>query len=83
LGQTSIVLKGAAGEIFEISAPFAHRLDHGDDACAGERAADPLHRPRIDSELFGNHTHTGPARSGQLDLKFETATFERTLVPSA
>jgi len=65
LGQTSIVLKGAAGEIFEISAPFAHRLDHDDDACVRERAADPLHRPRIDSELFGNHTHTGPARSGQ------------------
>jgi len=48
---------GAAGETFGISAPFAHRLDRGDDACALERAADPLHRPRIDSELFGNHTH--------------------------
>ena len=62
MGQTSIVLKGAAGEIFEISVPFAHRLDRGEDACVGERAADPLHRPRIDSELIGNHTHTG---SGQ------------------
>src|SRR5262245_28215582 len=31
-----------------------------DDACGGERAADPLHCPGIDSELFGNATHTGP-----------------------
>jgi len=30
-----------------------------------ERAADPLHCPRIDSELFGNDAHTGPPRSRQ------------------
>ena len=30
-----------------------------DDACGGERAADPLHCRGIDSELFGNDTHTG------------------------
>ena len=30
-----------------------------------ERAADPLHCPRIDSELFGNDADTGPPRSRQ------------------
>src|SRR5262249_44899132 len=30
-----------------------------------ERAADPLHYPRIDSELFGNDADTGPPRSRQ------------------
>ena len=63
MGQTSIVLKGAAGEIFEISVPFAHRLDRGEDACVGERAADPLHCPGIDSKPFGNDPYTGPPRS--------------------
>src|SRR5262249_37467282 len=37
----------------------------GDGACAGERAADPLHCARIDTEAFGNDAHTGPARSRQ------------------
>jgi hypothetical protein len=30
----------------------------GDDACANERAADPLHCARIDSEPLGNDAHT-------------------------
>jgi hypothetical protein len=41
-------------------------LGHGGgDAWGGERAADPLHCPGIDSELFGNDAHTGPPRSRQ------------------
>jgi hypothetical protein len=41
-------------------------LEHcGDDAWDGERAADALHCPGIAPELFGNHAHTGPARSRQ------------------
>src|SRR5262245_20405493 len=45
---------------------------HGD-ACAVERAADPLHRAGIDSELFGNDAHTGPprGRQGLTDSFFE------------
>jgi hypothetical protein len=35
-------------------------ISHGD-----ERAADALHCPGIDSELFGNDAHTGPPRSRQ------------------
>ena len=35
-------------------------------ACAAfERAADPLHRARIDTELFGNDVHTWPSRGRQ------------------
>jgi hypothetical protein len=30
-----------------------------------ERAADPLHRARINSKLFGNDADTGPSRSRQ------------------
>ena len=36
-----------------------------DDAYPVERAADPLHRPGIDSKPFRNDAHTGPARSRQ------------------
>src|SRR5215813_10846155 len=32
---------------------------------AAKGRADPLHCPRIDSELFGNDAHTGPPRSRQ------------------
>ena len=36
------------------------------DACgAFERAADPLHRARINTELLGNDAHTWPSRSRQ------------------
>jgi hypothetical protein len=30
-----------------------------------ERAADPLHRARVNSKLFGNDADTGPSRSRQ------------------
>src|SRR5215831_18014228 len=35
------------------------KFRRSDDACGGERAADPLHCSGIDPELFGNDTHTG------------------------
>jgi hypothetical protein len=49
-----------------------YRLYHGD-ACGGERAANPLHCPGIDPELFGNDAHTSPPRSrqGLTDSLFE------------
>src|SRR5262249_3064467 len=49
----------------EVTHLFAQWLYRGDDACGGERAADPLHCPGIDPEAFGNDAHTGPARSRQ------------------
>jgi len=39
-------------------------LCHGD-ACDVERAADSLHRARIDPKLFCNDAHTRPPRSRQ------------------
>src|SRR5215831_9877900 len=36
-----------------------------DDAYAAERAADPLHRPGIDSKPFGDDPYTRPSRSRQ------------------
>ena len=36
-----------------------------DDAYVVERAADPLHRARVYSKLFGNDADTGPPRSRQ------------------
>ena len=36
-----------------------------DDADAVERAADPLHCPRIDGKPSGDLAHTGPSRSRQ------------------
>ena len=43
-------------------AGFAESLGYGrGDACGGERAANPLHCPGIDSELFGNDAHRGLA----------------------
>ena len=44
---------------------FAPLTARRDDAYAVERAANPLHCPRIDSELFGNDADTGPPRSRQ------------------
>ena len=37
------------------------------EACraVAERAADALHRPRIDAELLGNNAYAGPPRSRQ------------------
>jgi hypothetical protein len=37
----------------------------GDDAYPVERAADPLHRPGIDSKPFGDDPYTRPSRSRQ------------------
>jgi hypothetical protein len=62
----------------------------GDDAWGDERAADPLHRARIDAEAFGNDAHTGPPRSRQgfTDSFFECGGNRRppkafTLIPGA
>src|SRR5262249_44840278 len=46
-------------------AAFAGLEHGGGDAWDGERAADSLHCAGIDSEPFGNDTHTGPPRSPQ------------------
>jgi hypothetical protein len=56
-----------------------------DDACGGERAADPLHCPGIDSELFGNDTHTGSpgaARAYLNSLRHLRSSLLRRLAPS-
>jgi hypothetical protein len=53
---------------------FAPGLCQAADACGGERAADALHRARIDPKLFGNNAHTGPARKRQ---GFADSLFER------
>src|SRR5262249_41444502 len=49
------------------------------DACAVEGAADALHCPRIDPELFGNDAHTGPSRSRQrlMDSFFQRGGYRR------
>jgi hypothetical protein len=38
----------------------------GDDGWGDEKAADPLHRGRIDAEAFGNDAQTGPPGPGML-----------------
>src|SRR5262249_33856713 len=50
--------RGKWGGLFWATS-FGKNFRRNDDACGGERAADPLHCPAIDSELFGNDTHTG------------------------
>jgi hypothetical protein len=56
-----------------VERPSAHTNGCSGDACAVERAADALHRARIDPELFGNDAHTGPPRrrQGLTDSFFE------------
>ena len=53
------VLAGKWGGLF-LGYLLGKNFRLNDDACGGERAADPLHCPGIDSELFGNDAHTGP-----------------------
>jgi hypothetical protein len=62
LDENSFGVKEVAGA--EVGWPvlgylLGKNFRRNDDACGGERAADPLHCPAIDSELFGNDTHTG------------------------
>jgi len=52
------VLAGKWGGLF-LGYLLGKNFRLNDDACGGERAADPLHCRGIDSELFGNDTHTG------------------------
>ena len=52
------VLAGKWGGLF-LGYLLGKNFRRNDDACGGERAADPLHCRGIDSELFGNDTHTG------------------------
>src|SRR5215813_1616053 len=52
------VLGGKWGGLF-LGYLLGRNYRRNDDACSGERAADPLHCPGIDPELFGNDTHTG------------------------
>src|SRR5262249_29160895 len=54
-------------------------------ACGGERVADALHCPRIDSKLFSNDTHTGPpgaARAYLNSLRHLRSSLLRRLAPS-
>src|SRR5262249_48181178 len=56
-----------------------------DDACGGERAADRLHCPGGDSELFCNATHTrspGAARAYLSSLRHLRFSLLRRLAPS-
>src|SRR5262249_4164787 len=56
-----------------------------DDACGGERAADRLHCPGGESELFGNDTHTrapGAARAYLSSLRHLRSSLLRRLAPS-
>jgi hypothetical protein len=59
---------------FKTAAVLQWLGDGGDDAWRDERAADPLHCPRIDAKPSSDLAHTGPSRSrqGVTDSFFET-----------
>ena len=59
---------------FKTAAALQRLGDEGDDAWRDERAADPLHCPRIDAKPSSDLAHTGPSRSrqGVTDSFFET-----------
>src|SRR6266511_5898018 len=50
---------------FKTAAVLQWLGDGGDDAWRDERAADPLHCPRIDAKPSSDLAHTGPSRSRQ------------------
>src|SRR5262245_55320006 len=59
-----MVHQSAAMRLTSCQVSFTSASSRADRACL-ERAANPLHRPGIDSKPFGNHAHTGPPRSRQ------------------
>src|SRR5262245_21374984 len=67
-----MVHQSAAMRLTSCQVSFTSASSRADRACL-ERAANPLHRPGIDSKLFRNDAHTGPPRSrkGLTDSFFE------------
>jgi hypothetical protein len=81
--QTRVARGAMAKAAFKTAAVPQCLGDDGDDAWRDERAADPLHCPRIDAKPSSDFALTGPSRSLQclMDSFFQRRGYRRPAKP--